>query len=71
MAIQLQNFSSEIIYVQDMSFVVIGFTMKLFRRIFLNSVIYETFPIQNFLCIYGYVALEAGIYRAKQDIYEK
>ena len=51
MTIQLRNFSSETVCVQDMSFVVKGFTTKLFLQIFLNSVIYETFPIQNFLRI--------------------
>ena len=31
--------------------IVKGFTTKLFLRIFDNLVVYETFPIQNFLCI--------------------
>ena len=48
MTIQLWNFSSETIYVQDVSFIVKGFTMKLFFQIFLNSVIYETFPFETF-----------------------
>ena len=42
----------ETIYVQDVSFVAKGFTMKLFLQIFLNSVIYKTFSIQNFLRSY-------------------
>ena len=52
MAIHLQKFSSKTIYVQDMSFVAKGFTTKLFLQIFLNLVIYETFPIRNFF-VYG------------------
>ena len=51
MTIQLQNFSSKTIYVQDVLFIVKGFTMKLFLQIFLNSIIYETFPVRNFLRI--------------------
>ena len=51
MTISLQNFSSETIYVQDVSFVVIRFTMKPFLQIFLNSVIYEIFSIWNLLHI--------------------
>ena len=45
MTIQLQNFSSKTIYVQDMSFIAKGFTMKLI----LNSVIYETFTFETFM----------------------
>ena len=70
----LQNFSSETVYVQDMSFVAKGFTMKLFLRIFLNSVIYKTFPIRNFLRIrYCYSDVFISSFRVTQvyqgDIY--
>ena len=52
MTTQLQNFSSETIYVQDVLFIAKWYTTKLFLRVFLNLVIYETFPIQNFY-LYG------------------
>ena len=39
----IQMFSYEYIYVQDVSFVVKGFTTKPFLQIFLNSIIYEIF----------------------------
>ena len=49
MTIQLQKFSSKTIYyIQDVSFIVKGFTTKLFLQTLLNSIIYETFPIYNF-----------------------
>ena len=51
MTIQLRNFSSETIYVQDVLFIANKFTTKLFLQIFLKSVIYETFPIRTLLCI--------------------
>ena len=44
MTIQLQNFSSETIYVQDMLFTTKGITTNVFLQTFFNSVIYETFP---------------------------
>ena len=52
MTIELRNFSSETSATHPHVQSVKGFTTKLFLRIFLNSVIYETFPIQNFY-VYG------------------
>ena len=37
------------IYVQDVSFVAKWFAIKVFLQIFLNLVVYETFPVSNFL----------------------
>ena len=61
MTIKLWNFSSETIYVQEVSFIAKGFTTKLFLRVFLNSVIYQAFPIQNF---YVYSILVCYIHMA-------
>ena len=56
MTIQLQKFSSETIYyIQDVPFIVKGFTTKLFLQTLLNSVIYETFPIYNFYAYGRYI----------------
>ena len=38
-------------YVQNVSSVGKGFTTKLFLWIFLNSIMYETFPIPSYLCM--------------------
>ena len=57
MSIQFRNYLAS--YVPDISFVAKGYTTKLFLRIFLNSVIYETFYIAIYtvqLC--GYTAGE-------------
>ena len=47
-----ESFSPQIIsniqYVQDMLFIAKGFTTKLSLWEFFNSIIYKTFPIQNF-----------------------
>ena len=51
MTIELRKFSSETSATYPHVQSVKRFTTKLFLRIFLNSVIYETFPIRNFLRI--------------------
>lgn len=51
MTIQLRTFRPKLRiydYVQDVSFIAKGLTMKPFLQISIYSVIYETFPIQNF-----------------------
>ena len=58
MTIQLQNISSETIYVQDMSFVAKGCATKHFLQIFLNLVICETFPIQNFYAYGTHISIQ-------------
>ena len=51
MTIELRNFSSKTSATHPRVQSVKGFSTKLLLRIFLNSEIYETFPIRNFLRI--------------------
>ena len=67
MTIELRNFSSEISAIHPHVQSVKGFTTKFFLRVFLNSVIYETFPIRNFLCIRGYTPMCTGVIWTSHD----
>ena len=59
MTIELQNFSSEAfaahLCVQSLR----GFIKELFLQIFLNSVIYETFPLRIYLATYTVLSFNA------------
>ena len=52
MTIQLQNFSSKIIYVQDVLFIVKGFAMKLSSKYSLTQSSTKLFPFETFY-VYG------------------